>query len=170
MANATAKMVQRHQRVAFMNTGTNEAPVFTRMTKFTNMTNNKNPKEYARQYVDKATEDTDVVGYSPSIEYSFDRHTNTPVHEKIAKIHDGELTGSETLVDILIVDLFTADETGKCEARKRTYSVIPNADGDGTDALVYAGSFKSKSEVVIGTATLDDTEQVATFTETVAQA
>lgn len=166
MANATAKMVQRHQRVAFMNTGDNESPVFTRMTKFTNMTNNKNPKEYARQYVDTPAEETDVVGYAPSTEYSFDRHTNSPVHEKIAKIHDGELTGSDALVEILLVDLFTADDTGKCEARKRTYSVIPNADGDGTDALVYAGSFKAKSEQMIGTATLDDTEQVATFTET----
>ena len=37
------------------------------------MTNNKNPKEYARQYVDSPSEDTDVVGYSPSIDYSFDR-------------------------------------------------------------------------------------------------
>ena len=41
-----------------------------------------------------------------------------------------------------------------------------NADGDGTDALVYAGSFKSKSEIVVGTAVLDETEQTATFTPT----
>ena len=164
MADVVAKMVQRHQRLAFMNTGTAEAPAFTRMTKFTSMTNNKNPKEYARQYVDCVSEDTDVVGYSPTIEYSFDRHTNTPVHERIAKIHDGELTGSDSLVEILVVDLFTAAEGGKCEARKRTYAVIPSADGDGTDALVYSGSFKSKSEVVLGTAVLDGTEQTATFT------
>lgn len=165
MANAVAKMVQRHQRLAFMNTGTAEAPEFTRMTKFTSMTNNKNPKEYARQYVDRASEDTDVVGYSPAIDYSFDRHTSTPVHDRIAAIHDGELTGSEALVEILIVDLFTAAEGGVCEARKRTYAVIPSADGDGTDALVYSGSLKSKSEIVVGTATLSDDEQTATFTQ-----
>lgn len=165
MAEAkAAKMVQRHQRIAFMNTGTADAPVFTRMKKFTNMTNNKNPKEYGRQYVDELSEETDVVGYSPSIEYAFDRHTNTPVHEKIAKIHDGEMVGSDALVDILIVDLFTADETGKCEARKRTYAVIPSADGDGTDALAYSGSFKCKSGFEKGTAMLDDSEQIATFT------
>ena len=164
MSNVTAKMVQRHQRLAFMNTGTEETPVYTRMTKFTSMTNNKNPKEYARQYVDCISEDTDVVGYSPSIDYSFDRHTNTPVHDKIAKIHDGELTGTDTLVEILVVDLFTATTEGVCKARKRTYAVIPSADGDGTDALVYGGSFKSKSEVVVGTAKLDETEQTATFT------
>lgn len=159
----TAKMVQRHQRIAFMNTGTSEAPVFTRMKKFTNMTSNKNPKEYGRQYVDELSEDTDVVGYSPSIEYTFDRHTNTPVHDKIAKIHDGELVGNDALVEILVVDLFTADVSGKCEARKRTYAVIPSADGDGTDALVYSGSFKCKSAIEVGKATLDATEQIATF-------
>lgn len=166
MENAAVKMVQRHQRLAFMNTGTAEAPVFTRMTGFTSMSNSKNPKEYARQYVDRASEDTDVVGYAPSIGYSFDRHTNTAVHDKIAQIHDKELTGSDALVEILVVDLFTADETGKCEARKRTYAVIPDADGDGTDALVYSGSFKSKSDIVEGTATLDAAEKVATFTAT----
>ena len=162
---AVAKMVQRHQRVAFMNTGTTDAPVFTRMTKFTNMTNNKNPKEYNRQYVDRAAEEADVVGYSPSIEYSFDRHTNTPVHDKIAKIHDGELVGTDTLVDVLIVDLFTADEEGKCEAKMRSYSVIPSADGDGTEALVYSGALKAKTDFVEGTATLSEDEQTATFTE-----
>ena len=165
MANAAVKMVQRHQRLAFMNTGTAEAPEFARMTKFTSMTNNKNPKEYARQYVDRPSEDTDVVGYSPAIDYSFDRHTSTPVHDRIAAIHDGELTGSEALVEILIVDLFTAADSGACEARKRTYAVIPSADGDGTDALVYSGSLKSKSEIVVGTATLSNDEQTATFTE-----
>lgn len=169
MAEAVAKMVQRHQRLAFMNTGTTDAPVFTRMKKFTSMTNNKNPKEYARQYVDELSEDTDVVGYSPAIDYAFDRHTNTAVHDLIAKIHDGELVGSDTLVEILIVDLFTADDNGACKARKRTYAVIPSADGDGTDALVYSGSFKCKSAIVEGTATLDATEQIATFTATAAE-
>lgn len=165
MANqAVQKMVQRHQRLAFMNTGTAEEPVFTRMTKFTSATNNKNPKEYSRQYVDRASEDTDVVGYAPSMDYSFDRHTNTPVHDMIAQIHDNELIGSDALVEILLVDLFTTDENGNCEARKRTYSVIPSADGDGTDALVYSGIMKAKTDAVIGKATLDDTEQIATFT------
>lgn len=162
MANKM-KMVQRHQRVAFMNTGTAEAPVFTRMTKFTSITNSKNPKEYSRQYVDCAAEETDVVGYAPSIDYEFDRHTNSPVHDRIAEIHDGELTGSDSLVEILVVDLFTADEAGKCEARKRTYAVVPSEDGGSTDSLGYSGSFKSKSDVVACFATLDEAEQIATI-------
>lgn len=166
MADVTAKIVKRHQRVAFMDVDTTgENSNYQRMTKFTSMKNSKNPKEYSRQYVDKESEETDVVGYSPSIDYSFDRHTDTPVHERIAQIHDGEKTGSDTLVDILIVDLFTADaETKKCVARKRTYSVIPDSDGDGTDALVYSGAFKSKSGIEEGTAIVSEDGMTATYT------
>lgn len=165
MADTAVKIVGRHQRVAFMNTDTSgTTPQYERLTGFTNVTNNKNPKEYSRQYVDKESEDNDVVGYSPAIEYSFDRHTNTPVHEAICKVHDGELTGSAALVDIVVVDLFTADTDGKCVARKRTYAIIPDADGDGTDALIYAGPFKSKSDLEEGTAVLGEDGKTITYT------
>ena len=164
MSTAVAKIVGRHQRVAFMNVSTGEAAAsYQRMTNFTQMTNSKNPKEYSRQYVDRESEDTDVVGYAPSIGYSFDRHTNTPVHERIAAIHDGELVGADALVDIVIVDLFSGEKDVHV-ARKRTYSVIPDADGDGTDALVYSGTFKSKSEIEEGTASVSDDGKTLTYT------
>lgn len=168
MADAVVKqIVKRHQRVAFMNTGNDEAPVFTRMKNFTDMTNSKNPKEYSRQYVDEEFEESDVVGYAPSTAYSFDRHTNSPVHEKIAKIHDGELTGSDTLVDILIVDLFTADATGQYEARRRKYAVIPSDDGSGTDALIYTGAFKAKTAKEECKATISEDGLTATCAKAV---
>ena len=165
--NTAPKMVKRCQRVAFMNTDTTgSAPKYDRMTKFSSLSNSKNPKEYSRQYVDQEFEESDVVGYAPSISYSFDRHTNTPVHEMIAKIHDGELTGTETLADIVVIDLF--DPVGSAEgtytARKRTWAVIPDADGDGSDALVYTGSFKAKSSVETGTATLSADGKTLTYT------
>lgn len=165
MADAVVKqIVKRHQRVAFMNTGTDDTQVFTRMKNFTEMTNSKNPKEYSRQYVDEEFEESDVVGYAPSISYSFDRHTNSPVHEKIAKIHDGELTGSETIVDILIVDLFAkAAGSEECEARRRKFAVIPSDDGSGTDALIYTGTFKAKSTKEECKATVSEDGQIATY-------
>ena len=148
------KIIRRSQRVAFMNTGTAEAPVYTRMTGFTSLSYSKNSKEYTRHYVDEVSERSDVVGYAPSIAYAFDRHTENPVHEKIAKIHDEELLGNDAHVEILTVDLFTADEGGVCEAVKRTYAVIPDKDGDGTEALVVSGTFKSVSEIAKVNATV----------------
>lgn len=166
MASNKAKIVGRHQRVAFMNVGGEGAPDYQRMTGFTQLSNSKNPKEYSRQYVDRECEDTDVVGYAPSSSYSFDRHTETPVHDLIAKIHDGELTGGEALVDVVVVDLFAPGESdGTYKARKRTYAVIPDADGDGTDALIYTGSLKSKSDMEEGTATVSSDGTTATYTK-----
>ena len=166
MADEVKKIVQRSKRVAFMDTAEAGGPEkYERMTNFTSLTNAKNPKEYSRQYVDEDAERSDVVGYAPSIDFSFDRHTNTPVHEKLAKIHDGELLGNDTHVTILSVDLFTEDESHTCDATKRTYAVIPDTDGDGTDALIYSGSFKSVSEIVKGKATSADGWKTATFQE-----
>lgn len=160
------KFIRRSQRVAFMDTDTTgKTPKYERMKKFTSFENSKNPKQYNRQYVDEDTETGDVVGYAPSISYSFDRHTENSVHERIAAIHDGEMLGDDTHVSIVIVDLFTKTEGGTCDAIKRTYSVIPDADGSSTDALIYSGTLKSVSEIVKGTATVSDDGLTATFSE-----
>lgn len=155
MAESKEVLVKRSQRVAYMDTAAAEGPAsFERMTGFTSMTNSKNPKEYSRQYIDMDTETSDVVGYAPAIEYSFDRYSSNPVHEKIAKIHDGELLGNDTHVDIVVVDLFKKSSAGeKYHATKRTYAVIPDSDGDGTDALIYSGSLKAVSAIEIGNVT-----------------
>ena len=71
------------------------------------------------------------------------------------------------MVDILIVDIFAqaGTEGGTYVARKRTYAIIPDADGDGNDALIYTGSFKSKSDIEEGTAVLSDDGKVATYSK-----
>ena len=47
-------IVQRHKKVAFMGVkGENDTIVYTRMQKFTSLTQNKNSIEYSRQYVDE---------------------------------------------------------------------------------------------------------------------
>ena len=168
MPDGTKKeLVGRHKRLAFMNvaeTGGASA-TYTRMKGFTSLSEGKEPTEYSRQYVDEATERTDVVGYATAIDYEFDRHTNTPVHERIATITDDELLGTDAQVDIVSVDVFTANAEGKAIARKRTYSVIPDTTGDGTDALIYSGSFSAASEIVKGYAVSEDNWQTCTFTE-----
>lgn len=168
MAETKEVLVKRSQRVAYMDVATSGGPAsFERMTGFTSMTNAKNPKEYSRQYVDMDTETSDVVGYAPSIDYSFDCYSNNPVHEKIAKIHDGELLGNETHVDIVVVDLFKKSSAGeKYYATKRTYAVIPDSDGDGTDALIYSGSLKAVGVLTVGNATFTgDGFKKVTFSE-----
>lgn len=163
MANEK-KLVGRHERLSFMKV---ENDTYTRMTGFTSLGESKESKEYSRQYVDEATERTDVVGYATGVEYEFDRHTNTPVHEKLAQIADDEIVGTEAQVEILTVDLFepVGSDDKVCKARLRTYSVIPDASGDGTDALIYSGTLKAAGEITHGTATSADGWQTCNFAE-----
>lgn len=139
------RLVKRSEKVAFMNTGTPEAPIFTRMTKFTEISNSKNATEYNRQYVDEEGENTDVTGYSEEKSYAFDQYTNNKVHEILSRIADDELTADDAKVEILIVDKTDVVSDGVYGARLRTYAVVPDGDGDSTDAYTYGGSFKKKS-------------------------
>ena len=67
-------------------------------------------------------------------------------------------------MDIVTVDLFTEDDEGRSKAIKRTYAVIPDSDGDGTDALIYSGNFKAVSGIEEGYATSDDGWKTITYT------
>ena len=157
------QLVKRSRKVAFMDVSTTSIANFLRMTKFTEISKSKNPTEYSRSYVDEDGEVTDVTGYSEEISYNFDLHVGNLVHQKIVDITDNEKTGADALVQILQVD-FTKPVGDGYEARLRTYSVVPDAEGDSTDAYTYAGSFRKNSNMTIGVATMNADNTVATFT------
>lgn len=161
MSEKTKKtIVVRHKKVAFFGViGSDGTEKFLRMPKFTQLTQNKNPIEHNRQYVDEPFQETDVIGYSPSISYAFDLHRNCEVQKDIAKITDNELLGDDAVRNIVIVDI---DEG---IAIKRPYAVIPTTEGDNVNVYTYSGDFKCKGEKVCGTATSTDGWQTITFTE-----
>ena len=155
MANALT-IYNRADIVNFMNTGTVSEPVYTRMQGFTEGGKSLNSSTYDRRYIDEKTERSTVTGYSTEIAYNFDRIVDNAIHEKLADIHDKELVG-ET-VQILTVNLKNN------EARLRNYSVIPDADGDSTDAYTYSGTFHADGDIQEGTATVSTDGMTATFT------
>lgn len=155
MANALT-IYNRADIVNFMNTGTVSEPVYTRMQGFTEGGKSLNSSTYDRRYIDEKTERSTVTGYSTEIAYNFDRIVDNAIHEKLADIHDKELVG-ET-VQILTVNLKNN------EARLRNYSVIPDADGDSTDAYTYSGTFHADGDIQEGTATVSADGITATFT------
>ena len=163
----TEKLVKRSGKVAFLDVGSSGTPSFARMRKFTEISKSKNPTEYSRTYVDEDGEVTDVTGYSEEISYAFDLYQGNVVHEKIVDITDNEKTGNDALVDILMVDFSkpVSGGTGGYEARKRTYAVVPDTEGDSTNAYTYSGTFRKNSNFVVGTATIGADGQTATFTE-----
>lgn len=155
-----ATLVKRSDKLAFMDVSS----AFQRMTGFTALTTNKNPKEYTRQYVDEDFENTDVTGYSPSIDFTFDQYTDNVVHDALITLINNDTTGTGAIVTILVVDTSDEVSAGVYNAYTRTYSVVGGSEGDSMDAYTYSGTFKVKGSRVTGTATLNADQSVATFT------
>lgn len=161
MADKAKKtLVARHKKIAFFGVISSDGTEkFLRMPKFTQLSQSKNPIEHSRQYVDEPFQETDVIGYSPSISYAFDLHRNCEVQADIVSITDNELIGDDAVRNIVIVDV---DEG---TAIKRPYAVIPNTEGDNINVYTYSGDFKCKCEKIHGTAVSTDGWQTITFTE-----
>lgn len=156
------KLVKRNQKVAYMDISTTEIPNFQRMRKFTEISTSKNAVEYSRTYVDEDGETTDITGYGEEKSYAFDQYTNNPVHQKIVDITENEKTDDDALVKVLVVDKTQPIENG-FKARLRTYAVVPDTEGDATEAYTYSGTLKRNSKYTAGIATLSLDEKQATF-------
>ena len=145
-------LVLRAQLASYMKCGTGDAAEFKLIGEgFTAFPIALNPKEYTRKYINHITEQSDVIGYAPSVSYSCDCISDDPVVQEIMAITDAEALGTETRRDIVTVNLWQKDENGKCPAYLRTFAIIPAGKGDGTDALVYTGTMKAASDQIKGT-------------------
>ncbi len=158
-------VVKRCKKLAFygvpQTVGDEAVYTYYRMKGFDDITTSKNPREYSRQYVDEEFEQTDVVGYNPSIAFGFDRFSDDAVHNDLMEIFNKEKVGADAVRPIIMVDLEDAEKS----AIMREFSVIAESEGSGTDLYKYSGSFRVKGEKVYGTAASDDEWQTCSFTE-----
>lgn len=158
-------MIKRSEKLAFMQVTEGSKQVFMRMTGFTELSVSKNPKEYSRKYIDEDMERSAVVGYSPSITYKFDTEPDNAVHKVFGEVADKELTGSDAVCSIVVADLSAPNDDGSYNAIKRSFTIIPSAEGDDKDTYTCSGSLKADSEKVFGTCTSTDGWQTLTFIE-----
>ena len=158
-------IVERHKILAFYGVPGTNSTTFHRMTKFTQFSHSKNPIEYNRQYVDEPFQQTDVVGFAPSYAYAFDKHTGNDVQGDIITITDGEMLGDDAVRDIIIVDITAATGTTTltASAKKRSYSVIPNTEGDNINIYTYSGNLKARGEQTDVTVSTSDDWQTVTI-------
>ena len=158
------KIAKRSDKIAFFGIANGESTEFKRMRGFTELSINKNPVEYQRRYIDEKTERNDVVGYAPSISYSFDKFSEDLVHQDIISIADNELIGSDAVRSILLVDISSNAEDGNYPAILRNWSVIPDSEGNDSEAYTYSGTLKSNGDIIKGQATTTDNWQSCQFT------
>lgn len=143
------KLVKRHEKVAYYGVEDEQGLILHRkMCGFTKMDISKNPQEYKRKYVDECFEQTDVVGFSPSISFSFDRYSGNPVHDDIVRLADNEVSGTDAVRSIVIADLSTMDEEGNVDVVMRDFSVVVETEGNSLDAYTISGVMNAKGEKV----------------------
>lgn len=159
------KIAKRSDKIAFYGIVNGENVEYKRMRGFTELSINKNPVEYSRRYIDEKTERNDVVGYAPSISYSFDKFSDDAVHNDIITVADDELIGADAVRSIILVDLTAENADGGYPAVSRSWSVIPDSEGNDTDAYTYSGTLKANGDIIKGTAASSDDWMSCTFTE-----
>lgn len=131
---------------------------FYRMKGFTELSTSKEVQEYERTYVDEISSRTATTGITSSTSFALDKYTGNPVHDKIQEIFDKEIIGDGATVNIVVVDFHKQAQNGGFYAIKRNYTIVPDNEGDGTDAYQYSGTFKANGKTVEGTATQQGTD------------
>ena len=154
-----SKIIKRFKKLAFYGVPSSDGnTIFHRMKGFDTISTSKNPKEYSRQYIDEEFEQTDVVGYTPTVSFSFDQFEGNEVHTDIVGIFNNEKTGADAVRSIVMVDMSDAGS-----AIMRDFAVVAEKEGDGTDTYTYSGSFRVKGDKIFGTASSEDDWQTVNF-------
>ena len=118
---------------------------------FTDFTENKNPKEYSRQYIHESAERTDLVGFAPSVTYAFDVFDADAVQEVLMEIMLSEAVGDAAAVTVVTAFLHKPCDGDRVEAIRREYTVCPAKLGAGTEALICSGTLKARGDACKGT-------------------
>ena len=117
---------------------------------FTDFTENKNPREYARQYIHESSERTDLVGFALSVTYAFDVFDADAVQAALMEITVSEAIGDAAVVTVVTAFLQNRNDDGHAHAYRREYTVCPAKLGTGTDALICSGTLKAHGDPVYG--------------------
>lgn len=145
-------LVLRADVVSFMEIEGN----YYRMKGFTDLPTSKETEEYSRKYVDEKSERTSVTGMTSSTDFTLDRYSENPVHNRIQEVFDKELLADAATNNIVTVDFSKKLADGKFYAIKRNHTIVPDSAGDGTDAYQYSGSFKANGSPIEGYAELGE--------------
>ena len=117
---------------------------------FTDFTENKNPREYSRQYIHESSERTDLIGFAPSVTYAFDVYDADAVQETLLEIMLSEAVGDAAAVEVVTAFLHKNLGGSRVEAVKRSYTVCPAKLGAGNEALICSGTLKARGDGVRG--------------------
>lgn len=154
-------MVKKHQIGLFLNTGTKETPVWTRIKKSTELTISMNPETEDFDYIADESPTTELMKYKPTIDQDLTMYENEADFEMLWDYLYQAKVGGEAHIDCMIAFMMRPVTGGGYEAWK-TDAVISVQDMNAVDSklnfqILFGGT------LLKGVAT--NTEGLIAFTE-----
>lgn len=145
----------RHQRLAYMNTGTEYSLMGEGITDWTV---SGNPATSQKHYVHQKNGTTGLTGYAPSMSITAEAYSDDPVMEYIMDIAKTWNIESLAHTDIVIVDTWDGNSAVK---QGVTISIDNPGSGAAGEALAVTATLSYDGDPIQGTFDLDTLE----FTE-----
>lgn len=154
-------MVKKHLIGLFLNTGTKDAPVWTRIKKSTELTLSMNPETEEFDYIADENPTTELMKYKPTIDQDLTMYKEEADYAMIWPYFYEMRTGSDAHVDCMVAFMQESATGGGYKAWK-TDSIISVKDLNAVESklnfqILFGGT------VTKGTATKND--EVITFSE-----
>lgn len=154
---ALPSIVKRTEIEHYMNLGTEDKPLWTRMgdgwTKFDDGTS---AQTESTKYINMDTASTDTTSYNVSYSFELDLMYADPTIKRVYEIYKNRKVLGECEVDILTVEKFNGNSNEGYVARKETVAVAPSGTSENNNKMKMSGNLNGKGDPVIGKVTFSD--------------
>ena len=154
---AVENKVKRSDLMAFLNTGTKEAPVWSKMGKgITSQVLSYNPATTSETYIDEDSATTNLDSYSVNIATPQTAYAGNVVFDYVDGLRQNRAIGADAETEVLLVYAYakTTDNTFKAE-RNRAVLQIDDFGGEGGGSVVLNYTVNLNGDPEIGTAKIE---------------
>lgn len=118
-------------------------------TAWTTFTENPNAQTKQRKYINEKTERNNVARYAPQWAFEVLLMYNRPEIRKIYNIVKKRKTGQDTVVTLIVVDLF--DGADDAYSARMVNAAVQVSSLDDDDDMIIKGTFYNQGDEILGT-------------------
>lgn len=157
MADVKMEKIKRSLFATFLNTGTSETPVWSRMGKgITSQNLSYNPNVTTEQYIDEDNAYSSVDSYAPSVDGTQTCYKGEPVFTYIDALRQSRAVGSALETEVLFVYLYDGTETAYKAEKNACVIQLGEFGGDGGGSVQLTYTIGLNGDPVLGTAAIAD--------------
>lgn len=158
MADVIVKKVKRSDFATFLNTGTSEAPIWSRMGKgITSQKISYNPQTTSETYIDEDSATTTVDSYAPTMDAPQTAYAGDPVFDYVDALRQARAVGADCETEMLLVYIYDAEGNRYAAEKQKVAIQIDDFGGDGGASNVITYTLNFIGEAVQGTCSIDGT-------------